>query len=489
MENLLILSPAGSGKSCCLSRIIEEFKINNTQYDTLCPTGQSSINIDGMTYHSYFYWNPSARFFGVTIDELCNENTHIDLLTSAVYSFKKGRKRRDRISELNVLIFDEFSMIKRKDFEAMSKLCQIIRDNKEPFGGIKIIVSGDPFQLMPVGGQPIYISDEWERCKFKKLHIDTDNKLPRFFTKDFSDLTRYIRLGLLCHDVREQLENRIKESDTNTIEIYTTNKDVENANNFHYSKLEGPEVVYNAELSTLISFEILSENENVTIFANITDDTFNIDLTKCSYSSNLKDKKNIDFNNLLTKLLDNYRNKIMLEIKDKLKRFHLQLKNRYGEDFMKLKLKKQTQVIATMNHNILNKEPIVEGHQRPSLEALKAINDMVNRKPYKISDWLSPRQFEQAPYSDCKGYAVTKYYYARKLGWKAKDLNFWSGDYIVHGLLNDERIPHMIVVANINGEQRVLDIGSEDNLPLAKDYFYKKFMPAYRFNENGWDVN
>ena len=138
---------------------------------------------------------------------------------------------------------------------------------------------------------------------------------------------------------------------------------------------------------------------------------------------------------------------------------------------------------------ILKQEPIIEGNQKPSLEVLKTINDMINRKPYKISGWLSPQQFEQAPYSDCKGYAVAKYYALRRAGWKKSDLNLWSGDYIVRGLIQDEKIPHLILVANINGKQRVLDIGSEGNLPLAKDYFYKRFMPAYRFNENGWDVN
>lgn len=131
---------------------------------------------------------------------------------------------------------------------------------------------------------------------------------------------------------------------------------------------------------------------------------------------------------------------------------------------------------------VLQRQPIVSGNGKLTYAALEAVNINCNKKPYKInSKWPTPKEFMDALDGDCKGYAICKYYALRKAGWKASQLNLWSGDY--------NHRAHMMLVAELNGKQYVLDIGSESDLPEAKDYFYKNFQPAYRFNENGWDVN
>jgi predicted transglutaminase-like cysteine proteinase len=131
---------------------------------------------------------------------------------------------------------------------------------------------------------------------------------------------------------------------------------------------------------------------------------------------------------------------------------------------------------------LLKKQPVISGHQKPTFEAIKRINDNCNNKAYKPDPkWPTPREFTEAKTADCKGFAICKYYALRAVGFSANQLNLWSGDYDGH--------PHLILVVKLDDKQYVLDIGAEANLPEAKDYFYKRFQPAYRFNENGWDIN
>lgn len=132
--------------------------------------------------------------------------------------------------------------------------------------------------------------------------------------------------------------------------------------------------------------------------------------------------------------------------------------------------------------NVLKRQHVESGNGKPALRAIQAINVNCNNKPYKNNPaWPTPKEFAIANNGDCKGFAICKYYALRRAGFKADQLNLWSGDYDGHS--------HMILVAELDNKEYVLDIGAESGLPLAKDYFYKHFQPSYRFNENGWDVN
>lgn len=131
---------------------------------------------------------------------------------------------------------------------------------------------------------------------------------------------------------------------------------------------------------------------------------------------------------------------------------------------------------------VLRRQPITTGRGKPTYNTLSEINAACNDKPYQITPaWPTPQQFKQSLSGDCKGFAICKYYALRKAGWQAKDLNMWVGAYNGH--------PHVMLVAALSSEYYVLDIGSESNLPVARDYFYNHFQPTYRFNETGWDTN
>lgn len=125
----------------------------------------------------------------------------------------------------------------------------------------------------------------------------------------------------------------------------------------------------------------------------------------------------------------------------------------------------------------------IQGHKIPSLDQVKIIQKNCNAYKYEINLTKFPTasEFKSEGKGDCKGFAICKYYKLRSEGFKDSELNFWSGRY------NGE--PHLILVVHVENKDIVMDIGKEDNLPEAKNYFYKNFFPTDRFNSSGWDMN
>lgn len=140
------------------------------------------------------------------------------------------------------------------------------------------------------------------------------------------------------------------------------------------------------------------------------------------------------------------------------------------------------QIVEPKWAQVLQRQHVVSGKGNPDYGDIMVVNALCNSKPYKTDPtWPTPEEFARAATGDCKGFAICKYYALRRVGFRPEQLNLWSGDYDGHS--------HMILVVSLNGKQYVMDSGAEVNLPEAKDYFYKHFQPAYRFNEKGWDVN
>jgi len=57
-------------------------------------------------------------------------------------------------------------MLSDELFEKVSEFLQIMKRNKKPFGGVQLILVGDPFQLCPVEGCEVFVTrDENELLK------------------------------------------------------------------------------------------------------------------------------------------------------------------------------------------------------------------------------------------------------------------------------------------------------------------------------------
>ncbi|KAF5582229.1 atp-dependent dna helicase pif1 [Fusarium pseudocircinatum] len=135
-RNVFFTGSAGCGKSTVLRTAIRELREQQRKVTICAPTGRAAVQIGGMTTYSYMGWAPKLFEGG------------IEGLKGA--SWKKTVRKRLRRTD--VLIIDEISMVSSDFLNRMNACLKVVRADKGhlPFGGIKVIVTGDFCQLAPV---------------------------------------------------------------------------------------------------------------------------------------------------------------------------------------------------------------------------------------------------------------------------------------------------------------------------------------------------
>ncbi len=120
-----ISGKAGTGKSTFTKHELTKLP-GNTVF--LSPTGIAALNIGGQTIHSFF-----------------------NLEHGMLYPERIKESRQSQIyKEVNYLVIDEISMVRADLMDAINYSLQINRKSTAPFGGVKLILIGDLYQLPPV---------------------------------------------------------------------------------------------------------------------------------------------------------------------------------------------------------------------------------------------------------------------------------------------------------------------------------------------------
>lgn len=126
---LYVTGKAGTGKTTFLKYVVE-----NTHKNVVvaASTGIAAVNACGTTLHSLFniplgVQNPNSTLQG-------------KFVASKIEMFVK----------LDTLIIDEISMVRPDTIDAVDRKLRLYRMNDEPFGGIQVVMFGDPYQLPPV---------------------------------------------------------------------------------------------------------------------------------------------------------------------------------------------------------------------------------------------------------------------------------------------------------------------------------------------------
>lgn len=191
-KNIFITGPGGSGKSHVINSFVNYYKENieneeNKLYVT-SSTGLSSLLINGITIHQYS---------GIGTGE-----KNIEYY---VKSIQKKKIVRERWKNTSVLIIDEISMINSNLFQKLDIIAQRLRKNKNPFGGIQIICSGDFLQLPPVKSTDFcFESFTWDITIDKIFYFD---KIIRQRNEEFQNVLNKIRIGVIDNDVKNVLES------------------------------------------------------------------------------------------------------------------------------------------------------------------------------------------------------------------------------------------------------------------------------------------
>ena len=161
-----IQGKAGTGKSYLIKELVDILGID----EILCPTNlakqvyENDYNVRAKTIHSFFY-----REFDDLDEGFQNPNG---------YDYVRNEDFISQIQSIDIIVIDEVSMVRCDLLEMVHKILSTAMGNDLPFGGIRIILVGDMFQLPPVvESEEIseYLKNEYGGAYFFDSHVIREN--------------------------------------------------------------------------------------------------------------------------------------------------------------------------------------------------------------------------------------------------------------------------------------------------------------------------
>lgn len=139
---IYLTGKAGTGKTTFLKYIVSQYKENMV---VLAPTGKAAVNAGGQTIHSFFYLDPYRIY-------LPNDPV---FQPSNIYKWLKyNNNKRQLLASLSLIVIDEVSMVRCDVLDAIDNILRVYRRKNVPFGGVRMLLIGDVFQLPPVVKPP-----------------------------------------------------------------------------------------------------------------------------------------------------------------------------------------------------------------------------------------------------------------------------------------------------------------------------------------------
>nr|WP_243228348.1 AAA family ATPase [Microbacterium sp. CIAB417] len=145
-DHVFVTGRAGTGKST----LLQHFAWNTKKQIAICaPTGVAALNVEGQTIHSLF-----RLPIGLIADSEIDQNDATRRILNAI----------------ETLVIDEVSMVNADLMDAMDRSLRQARGRRaQPFGGVQVVMFGDPYQLAPVpprGDEARYIQDHYRSFWF-----------------------------------------------------------------------------------------------------------------------------------------------------------------------------------------------------------------------------------------------------------------------------------------------------------------------------------
>jgi ATP-dependent exoDNAse (exonuclease V) alpha subunit len=238
---------AGTGKSTFLQYLKTELRPRNAVY--LAPTAVAALTIGGQTIHSFFWIDPKGK--------ACLE-TSLD-------SDREGRLY-PLLAAVETIVVDEISMIRADLLDEMDRRMRgAKRQPRLPFGGARLVLFGDPYQLPPVepdpyspAGElfekryksPFFFSSQVLRTRARKIRRVEFTRVFRQNEAEFLATLDRCRSGLVTEADLELLQSRVlpegRKPPPDHLVLTAKNDEALRLNRYRLDALPGPVRVYPA---------------------------------------------------------------------------------------------------------------------------------------------------------------------------------------------------------------------------------------------------
>ncbi|MFZ4896238.1 ATP-dependent DNA helicase [Plantibacter sp. Mn2098] len=238
-EHVFVTGRAGTGKSTLLNHLAW----NTSKQLVICaPTGVAALNVGGQTIHSLF---------------------RLPIGLIADHDIEQNDQTRKLLNAIDTLVVDEVSMVSADLMDAMDRSLRQARQRPhDPFGGVQVVLFGDPYQLAPVPGSPderAYIKDTYRSFWFfdakiwqeVPLRIIELTEIHRQHEADFKYLLNGVRHGQVTAEMAGRLNSTGARTppDDGVITLASRNDTVNRINAAALAKLGGRILTAKAEVS------------------------------------------------------------------------------------------------------------------------------------------------------------------------------------------------------------------------------------------------
>lgn len=249
-DNILLHGPGGCGKSYTIRLVYRKLRSLGKKVACCATTGIAALNLASSDAIGSIKTRTLHSWAGI--------GTGDAPVTKLIEKIKAHYEHKRRWEETQVLIIDEVSMLGASLFKKLDLIARIVRGRRdEPFGGIRLVMSGDFLQLSPVKDDWIFQTKEWGDLK---LNCVPFTEAKRYDDPEYFQALLRIRRGVQTDDDIAMLQARVtaydeylaRQVDTTTLEVkptllYSRNRDVDAYNLSQLNSLESPVRKYTAE--------------------------------------------------------------------------------------------------------------------------------------------------------------------------------------------------------------------------------------------------
>ncbi|MCW4385751.1 AAA family ATPase [Salinibacterium sp. SYSU T00001] len=238
-DHIFVTGRAGTGKSTLLNHL----SWNTSKQVVICaPTGVAALNVGGQTIHSLF-----RLPIGVIAD----------------HEIEQGPELRKLLGTIDTLVIDEVSMVNADLVDAMDRSLRQARQRPhESFGGVQVVMFGDPYQLAPVPGdadERAYFADTYRSMWFfdakvwdeAELRIFELQVIHRQHEEEFKFMLNAVRHGMVTAEIAQRLNETGARTppEGDAITLATRNDTVNRINATSLARLPGRALTARAEVN------------------------------------------------------------------------------------------------------------------------------------------------------------------------------------------------------------------------------------------------